>query len=264
MIRLIAADMDGTLLDSHKRLSPDLFPLIEQLYAQGIRFAIASGRQYQNLYDQFQPIADKLLFIAENGAMVYDGERCLFADEMPAEQFIQPIQTIRSLANVNVVLCTQNGAWIEQAEDPTFLHHAQMYYQKLTVVSDLLEVLAKQSAFKLAVFEEGHAENGCLPILRRYADCFAVVLSGVDWVDLMNPETNKGRGLCRLTEALAISCDETMAFGDYLNDYELLRQAGCSYVMENGHPDLKRIATHIAPSNDENGVVRAIRAHLKI
>ena len=50
-----------------------------------------------------------------------------------------------------------------------------------------------------------------------------------------------------------------MALGDYLNDMELLQAAGCAYCMENGHPDLKKIADHIAPSNEEDGVVRVIR-----
>ena len=73
MTQLIAADMDGTLLDSQKRLSPDLFPLIRTLRARGIRFAAASGRQYHNLYATFSEIADQMLFIAEYGAAVYDG-----------------------------------------------------------------------------------------------------------------------------------------------------------------------------------------------
>ena len=64
MIRLIAADLDGTLLDSRKRLSPGLFPLIRALRARGVRFAAASGRQYDNLLALFEPVADDLLFIA--------------------------------------------------------------------------------------------------------------------------------------------------------------------------------------------------------
>ena len=64
-----------------------------------------------------------------------------------------------------------------------------------------------------------------------------------------------------LSETLHIPLTDTMAFGDYLNDFELLSEAGLAYAMENGHPDLKRIADRIAPSNDQNGVVRAITAY---
>lgn len=264
MISLIAADLDGTLLDSQKRLSPDLFPLIRTLRAQGIRFAAASGRQYHNLHMLFSEVADQMLFIAENGAAVYDGEQRLFADQLPTSYFVEPIQTIRSLPGVNVVLCTHDGAFIEGSDDPVFVRNARMYYQKLTIVPDLIAQLAHQPAFKLAVFEQGKAETGCWPVLRQYEDKFAAVLSGADWVDLMNPETNKGSGLHRLADYLGIPIADTMAFGDYLNDCELLTEAGFACAMENGHLDLKRIADCTVPSNDENGVVRAIRAHFNL
>ena len=158
-------------------------------------------------------------------------------------------------------LCTHAGAFIECSTDTVFVKNAQMYYEKLTIVPDLIAVLAREPAFKLAVFEKSHAETGCFPMLRAYEEHFAVVLSGADWVDLMNPKTNKGIGLHQLAAHLHIPLGHTMAFGDYLNDTELLQTAGHAFVMENGHPILKQIADHIAPSNDDNGVVRAIQSY---
>ena len=71
-IRLIAADMDGTLLDSRSRLPAGIFPMIRELTGRGIRFVIASGRQYYNLESLFRPVADRLTFVAENGAAVFE------------------------------------------------------------------------------------------------------------------------------------------------------------------------------------------------
>ena len=71
-IRLIAADMDGTLLDSRKQLPEGLFPLVRTLHERGVRFAPASGRQFYTLYEQFGEIADELMYISENGAMICD------------------------------------------------------------------------------------------------------------------------------------------------------------------------------------------------
>lgn len=261
MIELIAADLDGTLLDSKKQLSPDLFPLIRQLRQHKIHFAAASGRQYENLRMLFSEVCDEISFICENGAAVYHRSNCLFADQMPAPYFIPPIHSIRTLSGVNAVLCTHAGAFIECSTDTVFVKNAQMYYEKLTIVPDLIAVLAREPAFKLAVFEKSHAETGCFPMLRAYEEHFAVVLSGADWVDLMNPKTNKGIGLHQLAAHLHIPLGHTMAFGDYLNDTELLQTAGHAFVMENGHPTLKQIANHIAPSNDDNGVVRAIQSY---
>lgn len=264
MIQLIAADLDGTLLDSHKQLSPDLFPLIRRLREKGIRFAAASGRQYDNLRLLFSEVAEEISFICENGTAVYDCSTCLFADQLPTQYFIPPIHAIRAMPGVNSVLCTHAGAFIENSTDTIFIENARMYYERLTIVPDLITVLEHTPAFKLAVFEKAHAETGCLPVLRAYDDHFAIVLSGADWVDLMNPETNKGTGLRQLADHLGIPLQNTMAFGDYLNDIELLQTAGCAFVMENGHPALKQIADHIAPSNDENGVVRAIQSYFDL
>ena len=81
-------------------------------------------------------------------------------------------------------------------------------------------------------------------------------------MDVMNSGVNKGAALRTIQEKLGISREETMSFGDYLNDYELLLEAKESYAMANAHDKLKEIAAHIAPSNREQGVMRVIRREL--
>lgn len=82
MIRFIATDLDGTLLDPQGRLPGGIFPLAERLSARGILFAPASGRQYANLRQLFLPVWEKLLFICENGALVKRGGETLFVDPL--------------------------------------------------------------------------------------------------------------------------------------------------------------------------------------
>ena len=86
-----------------------------------------------------------------------------------------------------------------------------------------------------------------------------MILSGEHWVDVMKPGVHKGAAMRGLQKMLGIAPSECMAFGDYLNDCELLESAGESYAMANAHPLLKAQAKHIAPSNDDNGVIRVIR-----
>ena len=83
-IKLIAADMDGTLLSSRKQLPKGFFPLVRTLKKIGVRFAPASGRQYYNLYEQFGEIADELMYISENGGMVCDGAKSSCAAKIAA------------------------------------------------------------------------------------------------------------------------------------------------------------------------------------
>ena len=119
-IKLIAADMDGTLLDSAKQLPEGLFPLIRALRARGVRFAPASGRQYYTLYRQFGEIADELVYISENGAMVCDGSKIVSFEAMPVEEVCRAVETVRTLPGVYTVVSARDGGIYEDGNDPVF------------------------------------------------------------------------------------------------------------------------------------------------
>ena len=113
----------------------------------------------------------------------------------------------------------------------------------------------------MAFYDEGDAAAHELPALnQRLGDRFSVILSGENWVDVMRPGVSKGRAMQMLQQLKGLTPQECMAFGDYLNDLELLENVSESYAMENALEELKRVAKYIAPCNDENGVMRVIRA----
>ena len=105
-IRLIAADMDGTLLD--KRLPEGLFPLVRALHERGVRFAPASGRQFYTLYEQFGEIADELMYISENGAMICDGAECVGFSAMPRDVVLDAIERVRTLPGAYTVISARS------------------------------------------------------------------------------------------------------------------------------------------------------------
>lgn len=254
----MAADMDGTLLDSQKRLSPRLFPLLRRLLARGVRFAVASGRQYYSLLQSFEPLKDDILFISENGAMVMEAGRCVYFMEVPVDAAAEVLRIARGLPGVMPVLCCEQGAYIED-DDPIFVRNVRPYYVRCTRVPDLLEVVGQGRVCKVAVFDTGGAERGAYPLLsRRFADRLDVCLSGQNWTDLMPKGVNKGVAVQAYQRRTGIGPEACMAFGDYLNDYEMLCACGESYAMANAHPKLKAVSRHLAASNDDDGVVRAL------
>ena len=87
-------------------------------------------------------------------------------------------------------------------------------------------------------------------------------MSGPHWVDVLSPTANKGRAVRRLQEELGVTPDQTMVFGDFLNDLEMMDAATYSFAMANAHPLLKERANWVAPTNNANGVVRTIRTVL--
>ena len=258
-IKLTAADMDGALLDSQKRLPEGLFPLIHTLRERGVRFAPASGRQYYTLYEQFGEIADELVYICENGSVVCDGARMISFEAMPADEVCRSIELVRTLPGVEAIVSARHGGFYETADDPAFLANAAQYSVRRTQVPDLLEFCRHEPVCKVAVYCKGRAEEVLLPAFDAFAQTSQLVVSGEDWMDLTRPGMNKGHAIGALCKSLHITPDECMAFGDYMNDLELLQAVGESYAMANGHETLKAAAKHICPSNDEDGVCRTIR-----
>lgn len=251
--RLIVSDMDGTLLTSRNELPTGFFETIRQLNAAGIRFAAASGRQYYNLLKRFEPVQDTTLFLAENGAMVFCGREKLFTQCCDGAFFEPMIDFIReSLPGSYPILCGEKAAYIENT-DPDFQYHAGLYFERLEQVDDLKSVFTDDVFCKVAVFNTD-AEANALPHLQTFAPEFRVTLSGPTWVDMMIPGVNKGQALARLLKQLAIPPAECIVFGDYLNDLEMMQIGALGVAMENAHPDLKKAADLVAPSNDNDGV----------
>ncbi|MGW7418750.1 HAD hydrolase family protein, partial [Streptomyces sp. NPDC054813] len=111
---------------------------------------------------------------------------------------------------------------------------------------------------KVALFDFGPAERTTAPALAGFAGTHQVVVSGEHWVDVMNRTANKGTALRGLQRELGITPAQTMVFGDYLNDLEMLDAAEWSFAMANAHPDVISRARHLAPSNNDNGVLRTV------
>lgn len=284
MVKLIAADMDGTLLDSQKRLPRRFAPLLERLRGMGVHFAVASGRQYYNLLEQFPGLHDEIAFISENGAMVVERGATLYIDRIEPETVADRVAAIREIDGACPVLCGVKSAYFDSADQEAF-ENIGMYYARAEKLGDILTALEKDTIFKIAVYDRLGAEANSFPVLTANPAKeparplppgidpdeltlgpagLSVILSGAHWVDLMNPGVNKGTALRMLEQAYGLDYRQTMAFGDYLNDYEMIRACSHGYAMANAHPKLLSAARYIAKSNDEDGVVDAICRHFGI
>lgn len=264
-IKLIASDMDGTLLDSRQNLPEGFFDLVQRLRKSGVRFAPASGRQYHNLYRKFGKISDDLIFISENGAMICDGKELVSFSSMRKSAVEAVLDVVEQIEGAYVVLAGKDGCLYEATDNTIFLENMSYYYEARFCVPSLRDALREHEICKVAVFCKDNAESKVLAPCQAIEDLsMQVVLSGADWVDCMNKETDKGYAMRYLQEKYNVSPDECMAFGDYLNDLEMLQAVTHSYAMENAHGDLKKVAAYSCPSNDENGVYRTICAKLGV
>ncbi|MGN0996135.1 MAG: HAD family hydrolase [Candidatus Ventricola sp.] len=261
MIKLIASDMDGTLLDSQKRMPEGFADAVRALRARGVSFAIASGRQYHALRRDMEALVPELLFIAENGALIMENDRQVFIDPLPTQTLEPTLRAARGLEGVYAAVCRAGCAMVESSASREFIDSMTMYYASTQVVDNLADACrGLTDVCKIAFYDDGDAATHEYPALRAaLPDTVNVILSGEHWVDIMKPGVNKGRALRSLMAQRGLTPDECMAFGDYLNDVELLEAVGESYAMDNALPEIKRLARRLAPSNDEDGVLHVLR-----
>jgi len=266
MIKLVASDMDGTLLDSRKRLPADIVSVVRQMKKKGATFIVASGRQYDALRRDLAQIADDIIFIAENGALVVENDQEIFLDALDPGEIRRILQAAKGLEGVYACVCCAHCAICEDTASRAFIDMMQMFYPSTKVVPNLVEYCSEMTdVCKVAFFDEGDAAMHELPVLReKLSDRLAVILSGEQWVDVMKPGVNKGRAMQMIMQHKGVRPGEAMAFGDYLNDLQMLQCVGESYAMANALDEIKAAAKHIAPGNDENGVVRVIRERFSL
>ncbi|MFJ2720608.1 Cof-type HAD-IIB family hydrolase [Streptomyces sp. NPDC087437] len=258
-IRLIVTDMDGTLLDDAKRLPAGLWPTLAELRRRGVLFSPASGRQYATLAEQFAGHDEGMVFIAENGTYVVRDGVELSSDPLDPAVAARLVGAVRELVvqgvDVGAVVCGKRSAHVERT-DEAFLAEVRKYYVRHRIVPDAAAV--DDDIIKVALFDFGSAERTTAPALAPFAATHQVVVSGEHWVDVMNRTADKGAALRRLQRDLGITPAQTLVFGDYLNDLEMLDAAEWSFAMANAHPEVIGRARHLAPSNNDNGVLRTI------
>jgi len=254
-IKLIAADMDGTLLHSDHSLNPEFFTIFQRLKELGVCFAAASGRQYASLKGVFESIQDKIYFIAENGGYVTFQNQKILVQRLDKNLIKKAVSVCRALKNTFPVLCGTDIAYIE---NDCFSERIFPFYPKQKLVKNLLDV--EDEIVKIAVYNTEDAEKNAYPHLKNnIGGNYSVKISGAFWVDVSTETSNKGFALKQLQKSLHISKNETMAFGDYLNDTEMMQEAYFSYAMSNAHPALKKLARFEAKSNDEDGVLEILK-----
>lgn len=259
-IKFIAADMDGTLLDNEGRLSPDFFDVFQQLQQRDIMFAAASGRQYYSLLKMFYEVKDSMMFIAENGTLVMHQGKELFSCTIDPESIHRIIKEARLIKGSHIVLCGKKSAYIE-AQSPEAIEEIKKYYDRCEEVKDLLAV--EDDFIKVAICHFDGSQKLLYPsIYEKFNADHRVVVSARIWLDVMNINASKGNAIKYLQETLKFSFEQTMSFGDYFNDIEMLQASFHSYAVENAHEKVKTFARFSAPSNSDAGVLKVIRDHL--
>lgn len=256
-IKLIVSDLDGTLLNSKHELPSDFWEVEQKLNDKNILLAIASGRQLFNIMHVFDRIKARTIFLAENGTYAFYQGKEIFVNPMPNENAIDFIKIGRTVPNAFVILCGKNAAYVENT-DERFLNEVQNYYTKLEIVPDLTQV--KDTILKVTLCDFDDVPTNSYRYFKQFSSDFKVAISGTIWLDITSFTANKGVAIEKIQEQFNISFDQTMVFGDFLNDYEMMQNAKYSFAMKNAHPEIIKVSNYSTDfDNNNDGVTNAIK-----
>lgn len=129
-------------------------------------------------------------------------------------------------------------------------------YQVVKEINDWAEIL--EDFVKITVLDIKGRAFETVKGIHKYADKLYMVASDARWIDITDFDVHKGTTVKRLQQILGVSKEETIAFGDGYNDFEMFEEAGVTYAMANAFEEVKEKATYVVPSNDENGVLKTI------
>lgn len=268
MIKLIALDLDGTLLDSEKRLSPRNRAALERAAARGIHVVPTTGRFFGMMPEAVRDLPFVRYAITVNGAQVYDRATgaALARAEIPVATAIGAMEVLDGFDCIYD--CYQdNWGWMTEAmqrkaaDYAPDAHYLKMIREFRRPVPELKAHLAAKGADvqKVMLFARDAAD---LPAIRaalaaRFPE-LALTQSTPNNVEINHALAHKGEALRRLAEALGFGLPECMAFGDGMNDLTMVRDAGLGVAMANAAPAVLAAAKRVTLSNDEDGVAAAI------
>jgi Cof subfamily protein (haloacid dehalogenase superfamily) len=270
MIKLIAVDLDGTLLlDDHITIPPANRKALKEAREKGIAVVIATGRCYSLAQDIIAQAGCVNYAITSNGAAIVElnekaAGKNVYRDEIPAHTSGEIERLLHAyLPDAVTYQCYIDGAaYMWKGITSAYRRimgintFADNLLSKMTLLDDLAAFCAGKNVEKFNVDFIGHKKEflSCLECMGE----FSITSSYGDNVEINAQDTSKGKALAALCDRLHIAPHEVMAFGDSSNDDGMLEFAGLSYSMENAPEQTKRAAKYTAPPNTEYGVAQVI------
>lgn len=259
-LRLIATDLDGTVLRSDGTVAPRTATALRSAEERGLMVVVATGRPPRWM----RPVAEALghtgLAICANGAVVYDMHTDRIVEHTPISRdvVLQVAAAVRrAVPGVSFAVETHGRGF---ALEPAYLAGQHLDVDGEDLRTGTLDDLVGDDVVKLLVRHRDLDPDGLLAAAREVAGQLAELThsSRSGLLEISATGVTKAATLARIASRSGVEAEEVVAFGDMPNDLPMLAWAGTGYAMANAHPDVLAAAGHIAPSNDDDGVAQVV------
>ena len=263
--KLVALDLDGTLLNSQKQLTERSRAAVHALADAGTVIVLASGRMFRDcMAPQVAMLGVSAPVICYNGAIVLEPATGEILSQRPVPAaWVGPLTQFAAETDRTINLYTGDRLYCRQPTKWTELYCGRTGAQPI-FRDDLFEWFEGRDSTKVLILDEPEAiEAMFVEWHAKVGQELYVTVTDPEYLEFMNPTANKGWALHSLCDRLGIDRTATAAFGDARNDLPLIEAAGIGVAMSNGRPELHAVADIIAPSNDDDGVAQIIEGWLR-
>lgn len=256
-IKLVATDMDLTLLADDKSMPAGVDERIDALAKNGVLFCAASGRPALALRESFPAHHQDMALVADNGASVYLRDELVYRDLIDRDLYHEVLALATATEGSVPVLCAFDNAYVLE-RDRCHEDVVSIYYRSITYVESFEELDVDSN--KISIYFPGwdSKQKNDEVYSPAFASRLYLTCAGNEWLDFMNIGVDKGSGIRHLAQHLGIDLSDIAAFGDTYNDIPMLDIVGHSYVMANAAEHMHDHGKFLAPSNNEAGVLTVI------
>ena len=256
-IKLVATDMDLTLLADDKSMPAGVDERIDALALNGVLFCAASGRPALALRESFPAHHQDMALVADNGASVYLRDELVYRDLIDRDLYHEVLALATATEGSVPVLCAFDDAYVLE-RDRCHEDVVSIYYRSITYVESFEELDVDSN--KISIYFPGwdSKQKNDEVYSPAFASRLYLTCAGNEWLDFMNIGVDKGSGIRHLAQHLGIDLSDIAAFGDTYNDIPMLDIVGHSYVMANAAEHMHDHGKFLAPSNNEAGVLTVI------
>jgi Cof subfamily protein (haloacid dehalogenase superfamily) len=261
MIKLVAIDLDGTLLDPNRQITAEVKTAVKKAKAAGVKIVITTGRPLPGVVDILKSLelTDQSDYvITYNGGLVQRATGEEFIKETLSSEDWLDLDAAARKIGLPIHAITREGIYTPNHDVGRYtVQEAQMVKMPL-YIRQPEDIAALEIAKVMMVDEPAALDDGIAYLPFEFFERYNVVKSTPFYLEFMNKKASKGSAVQHLAEKLSFDLDEVMAIGDEENDRSMLEVAGCPVVMENGKSELKKIAKYVTKSNAKSGVAYAI------
>ena len=261
-MRTIFFDLDGTLLNEDHQLHPENIEVIHQLQQRGVTVCLASGRTYQSMRPFHRQLGLQTPLICYNGAKIVFSESETIETAL-TPQMLRPLVELSRDHQFHLHLYRDEEWYTERPDSEESRDYAEKTHMTPIAV-DLYEIANSPCTKALFIAAPERLAMLSTLITAQLGDEVDLTSSMNHFLEVLVKGINKGWDIRQVCERLALPLEQTIAFGDGLNDLEMLQLVGHGVAMENAHETLKVAADAMAPHHAHAGVARYLRGHYQL